>query len=102
MEERVLAQTRIRVVVAQMRMTKGQRTRDLHLHSSATREKMDGIPIKEVLQHKGPSNKRMFLVRWNDDSETWVKAKDLSVFARQEYYAKQNVRGKRTNRRSKN
>ena len=26
--------------------------------------------IKEVLQHQGPSNKRMFLVRWNDDSET--------------------------------
>ena len=58
--------------------------------------------IKEVLKHKGPSNKREFLVRWEDDSETWVKAKDLIVFAKQEYYAQHKVRGRWTNRRSKN
>ena len=58
--------------------------------------------IKTLLKRRGARNKIEFLVKWMDDSESWVKANWISPQARSEYYARIAAQGRKIRRRRAN
>ena len=43
-------------------------------------------PLKRIIAKKGSGKRIEFKVLWEDDTESWVAAKDVNSFAKQQYY----------------